>query len=60
MLVSSPLRPVVKHRLVGSLDQARAHTNPSGRSFAFSGKLRTAAAELVGEDGAQNRGVTKK
>jgi endonuclease YncB( thermonuclease family) len=41
------------------LDQARAYTNQSG-FFAFSSKYRTAPAEFVGEDGAQNRGVTKK
>jgi hypothetical protein len=39
---------------------ARVHTNPSRCFFVFSSKFRTAAAELVGEDGAQNRGLTKK
>jgi len=42
------------------LIRVRAHTNPSERFFAFSSKTRTATAELVGEDGADTPGVTKK
>jgi len=61
MPVSSPLRPGRQTRpeLV-RLIRARVHTNPTRRSFAFSSKFRTAAVELVGEDGAQKSGVTKK
>ena len=60
MPVSFPLRPVVKHHRLVRLIRARAHTNPLRRSFVFSSKFGTAAVELVGEDGAQNQGVTKK
>ena len=46
--------------LVGSLDQGEgAHTISLRRFFAFSSKFRTAAAELLGEDGAQKRGHQK-
>jgi len=60
MLVSSPLRPIVKHRLVGSLDQGEGAHQPIEVLLLFFSKFRTAAAELVGEDGAQNRGLAKK
>jgi hypothetical protein len=59
MPASSPLRPIIKHRLVGSVDQGEGAHQSTRALLRFSRKFRTAAAELVGEDGAQNRGSPK-